>query len=431
MRIVQLILVPREGIKLKVYNNILDFEFEMTGVYNIENKFEQAFNNLDSKIKNKHNRLLVKEFLSYLSANDVGVSRQLKYLFGLQNINSWLNKDFESATKKNIQEIISQMKNGKKKNGSPKYTNWTQHDHRIYLKKFYTWLKNKDIDDEDDWVIPKEVKWIKASRPRGNNKLPSDLLTSKDIELLVDNCRNLREKALILTLFESGARIGEILTLKIMDVEFDDYGAMLNINGKTGYRKIRIVGSSPAISKWLNDEHPKRDDKNSYVFCNINQSKGGSILSYASAKKILNNLKKRTGFNKPLNPHHFRHSRATVLAESLSDSQRCHYLGWQQGSQMARIYTHIEDTNRVILELNGLVKKDKDKKGFQYSICPRCNIKNPFGSKFCSQCSMGLDLKSIEGFEKVKSSTMTHIQDDSTVESIVEMVLKKLEENKK
>ena len=241
MRIVQLILVPREGIKLKVYNNILDFEFEMTGVYNIENKFEQAFNNLDSKIKNKHNRLLVKEFLSYLSANDVGVSRQLKYLFGLQNINSWLNKDFESATKKNIQEIISQMKNGKKKNGSPKYTNWTQHDHRIYLKKFYTWLKNKDIDDEDDWVIPKEVKWIKASRPRGNNKLPSDLLTSKDIELLVDNCRNLREKALILTLFESGARIGEILTLKIMDVEFDDYGAMLNINGKTKIPQPRKV----------------------------------------------------------------------------------------------------------------------------------------------------------------------------------------------
>ncbi len=400
----------------------------MKTIYNYERNLEKALKNLDSKRLSKKNKNQIKEFIYFLSVNKVGKCRQLKYVFALQNIAEWLKIDFEKATKKDIEYIINKMENIKQSNGQP-FSEWSKHDHRVIIKKFYTWLRNKENDDIDEWETPKEVKWVKAKKPRNCNKLPSDLLTPQDITFLSDNCKNLREKALILTLYESGARIGELLSLKIKDVEFDDYGAMLNLFGKTGYRKIRIVGSSPALSQWLQNEHPKRDDKNAYLFCNINQGNEGTLLSYASAKKILNNLKKRTDFKKPLNPHHFRHSRASELAEHLTDSQRCHYLGWQQGSQMARIYTHIEDTNRIILELNGLVKKDKDKTGkFSEVICPRCSTKNAYGSKFCGQCSMGLDIKSIDEFEKTRNDALKTIENNQNIESIVEMVMKKLEE---
>ena len=113
-------------------------------------------------------------------------------------------------------------------------------------------------------------------------------------------------------------------------------------------------------------------------------------------KKILRTLKEKSGIQKPLNPHHWRHSRATELAEYLTDAQRCNYLGWVQGSYMARIYTHLADTDRIILELNGLVKKEKEKGKFVSVICPRCGTNNSFGAKECSKCFLRLHNKEAE-----------------------------------
>lgn len=393
----------------------------MNSVYNDNGMLERTLKNLESKDITKKNKQLIKNFVSFLAANGVGKLRQEKYVYGLQHIAEWLDIDFDKATKTDIQRVCGKIEN------KDDFTDWTKHDYKVYIKKFYTWLLNENVDDIDEWDIPKEVKWIKAKKPRNAYKIPSDLLTPKDIEYLTEHCRNLREKALVRTLYESGARIGEILSLKIKDVEFDEYGAMLNLEGKTGYRKIRVIGCASTIEQWLKQEHPKRNNKDAYLFCNINKGSEGEILTYASAKKLLNKLKQRSGFKKPLNPHHFRHSRATELAEKLTDSQRCHYLGWQQGSQMARIYTHIEDTNRVILELNGLVRKDTDEQGRKARVCPRCNTKNPGSAKYCIQCSLGLDLKSIEDFEKSSKRAISTIEDDTKLEAIVEMVMKKLE----
>jgi ribosomal protein L40E len=70
---------------------------------------------------------------------------------------------------------------------------------------------------------------------------------------------------------------------------------------------------------------------------------------------------------------------------------------------MARIYTHLVDTDRVILEMNGLVKKEKDQNGqFTFVICPRCDTRNPHGAKICSKCYLGLDEKSVMTYDQEK-----------------------------
>jgi site-specific recombinase XerD len=272
----------------------------------------------------------------------------------------------------------------------------------VIIKKFYKWIFNQDIEDEDEWEIPNNVKFIKIKKPKDAKTVPSDLLTPKEVRLLADISKNLREKALILTLYETGARIGEILNLRIKDVSFDDYGAKLRLIGKTGVRHVRIVGSSPAVGQWLNNDHPKRNDKNSYLFCNIRpDNKAGTQLSYASVRKMLKQLKERSGINKNLRPHLWRHARASELAEHLTDAQRCKYFGWVQGSDMSRIYTHLKDTDKTILEMNGLIIKTKDRSGkFNQVICPRCDTKNPYGAKVCSKCFLGFDARAVEEFEK-------------------------------
>ena len=86
-------------------------------------------------------------------------------------------------------------------------------------------------------------------------------------------------------------------------------------------------------------------------FCNIAMDKEGTMLSYATLKKIFRKLKERSGFSKPMNPHHFRHSRATDLAHRMTDAQRCRHFGWEDGSRMPKIYTEKMDMKKVILEI--------------------------------------------------------------------------------
>lgn len=402
------------------------------GVYNHARGLNTALRNLETLDITEQNKQNIRDFLHYIASHRCSVTRQVKYIYLLQNIARWLGKDFIKAIKEDIQIIVEFISVVKKddnadprginelkkyisiatgKVGESKYRPWTQHDYNVAIRKFYKWLYNRNIEDEDEWEYPKVVKFIKIKKLKDSKKIPSDLINHQDVRFLVEHCRTLREKALILVLYESGARIGEILNLKIKDTAFDNYGVRLNLFGKTGHRTIRLVGSAPELTQWLTEEHPKKNDRDSYLFCNVNKGKKGTQLSYPSVKKMLNNLKRESGFKKPINPHHFRHSRATELAEHLSDSVRCQYFGWVQGSDMARTYTHIVDTDRIILEMNGLIPKEKDHNGkFTFTICPRCGTKNPYGSDLCNRCYLGLDEKSILEFDKEKESGLKSLE---------------------
>jgi len=68
-----------------------------------------------------------------------------------------------------------------------------------------------------------------------------------------------RDKAFIAVLYEGGFRIGEILSAKVGDVEFDENGARLKVHGKTGSRTVRLITSVPLLARLL-EEHPFRND---------------------------------------------------------------------------------------------------------------------------------------------------------------------------
>jgi integrase/recombinase XerD len=371
-------------------------------IHNVERRLAKALDRLENLDISQQNKQDIKDFLNYIAAHGCSIARQCKYIYPLENIARWMDKDYLAATKTDIEALVTRIIQNED------YTAWTKQDYMVVIKKFYKWLYNRDEDDEDEWVVPKLVKFIKIKKPKGAKTVPSDLLTPKEVRVLADHAKDLREKALVLTLYETGARIGELLNLKIKDVAFDDYGAKIRLpdNGKTGPRWIRVVGSAPVLSEWLVHEHPKKTKKNAFLFCKIRpDDEAGNALTYAAVRKILSQIQKRSGIDKNIRPHLWRHARATELAEHLTDAQRCKYFGWVDGSEMARIYTHLVDTDHTILELNGLIKKEKDKSGkFSQIVCPRCETKNAYGAKICCKCFLGLDSQSIEDFEKVRKS---------------------------
>ncbi len=68
-----------------------------------------------------------------------------------------------------------------------------------------------------------------VKRAYKDRKLPKDLLTPEDVERLIDSAKNLRDKAHIAVLYESGARKGELEELQLKHISFDENGAVITL----------------------------------------------------------------------------------------------------------------------------------------------------------------------------------------------------------
>ena len=60
---------------------------------------------------------------------------------------------------------------------------------------------------------------------------------------MINAAINKRDKEIIALLWDIGARIGEIGSLRVKHVKFDDLGGIIIVNGKTGPGRVRAVWS--------------------------------------------------------------------------------------------------------------------------------------------------------------------------------------------
>lgn len=335
------------------------------------------------------NKNMILKFRDQLAAEDMSPGRQAKYIYTLGRIALMMDgKNFRQANKEDIVQVVGKI------NNNPNFKDWTKYNYLVIIRRFYKWLRQSD-------EYPKEVKWITPRIKQHKKTMPKKLLTFDDIKKMANATNNLRDRCFILLLYETGARIGEVLGISISDVEQHKYGAKVGLQGKTGYRKIMVIWSAPAISNWL-QQHPHKEKPDSRLFCGIGNFKKGDRLEYQSFRKVLRKTAAKINLNKPVNPHHFRHSRATELAKKLTEAQLCQYMGWKIGSREAATYVHLSgrDLDSKMLAIHGLEEEEKTEEMMKPIECPRCHIKNDAAAKFCYQCSLGLDERSVLEYEE-------------------------------
>lgn len=163
---------------------------------------------------------------------------------------------------------------------------------------------------------------------------------------------------MIALLWDIGARIGEVGTLRIKDLVFDDIGLIVHLNGKTGPRRVRAVWSIEYLNEWL-EEHPERDNPNVPLWFKFN-SEPLEILKYDAIRRRLVKISEKTGIKKKIHPHLFRHSRCTHMANYLTEAQMNLYFGWIQGSDMPSVYVHLSgrDIDDAVLKANGIIQNE-------------------------------------------------------------------------
>jgi len=350
----------------------------------------------------ENNRKKIKEFLEYIQAEGLSTPRQVRYVYVLRKVSRLLRKEFRRTTKDDLVKLISKLE---KQDTSYE----TKRSEKECVKRFYKWLRNA----EDDYPI--EVKWIKATRKNNRKILPEHLLTEDEVKKLAEACQNQRDRALILVTYETGCRVGEILTLKVGDIQFDQYGAVMVVKGKTGPRRVRIIFSAKALSEWLN-HHPAKRDREAPLWTSLESANSTKPLEYYAFRKMLSVTARRVGIDKRVNPHSFRHARASNLASVLTEAQMKEYLGWVGDSRMASTYVHLSGRNidNALLKLNGIKTEDevnKEEHKLRIRTCLRCQERNSPTSSFCSRCGSPLDMKTAMQLHE-EESKIDNVMDD-------------------
>jgi len=289
-------------------------------------------------------------------------------------------------------------------------TNIALEDYVIYRRKHFSPITvNQDITELKlyfRWLLPgKEPELfgnIKQRRIKPN--LPVDqLITREDIQKLVDKCQWQRDRALFMLMWDSGARVGELTGLDIGHVQFDQYGAVIIVDGKTGRRRLRLVSSVPDLQQWLN-VHPRRNDSNSPLFITIRDyGKGQRRLDLRTIENSLKLLARKAGIKKRVHPHGIRHARLTDLARGngirpgLNEMELRLVAGWERNSAMPEVYVHLSgaDVERKILANAGIIRDDVSfvEKRLEPVLCPRCKTRNSHDSQYCTVCSIVLNEK--------------------------------------
>jgi len=386
--------MPYEIIKLRLLLPNMKKELD---IHDYEKKFIQTIKNLEKSNISKRNKEIVLKFKDKCIINGLSKPRIIKYLWVLRIFAKIMNKDFDKTNKQDIECLVSNIQ-------QQDLSVHTKHCYKVILKRFYKWLKGNDED------YPLEVKWIKCNVKRSECKLPNegDLISEDDVKKIIEACEHPRDKALISMLYESGCRIGEIASLQIGNITFDEYGVLIVVEGKTGSRKLRLIASTPYLSTWL-QSHPLKADKESPLWICFGSTNHNLAVRYSTIRALLIRLMKKTGIKKRINPHSFRHARATYLANHLTEFQMNQYFGWVQGSDMPSVYVHLSgrETDSAILELNG-IKSEKQHKESELKPrkCPRCEALNPYNGKFCLKCAAVIDINTaIELEEQRKQET--------------------------
>ena len=196
----------------------------------------------------------------------------------------------------------------------------------------------------EEGVLPADTA-AEVSPPSAGEKLP-DTLSIGEVATLLDACPTeqplgLRDKALLETLYATGARVSEVLDLSVDDATAAiDTEGILTVTGKGSKQRLVPLGrhAQDAIEAYLVRGRPVfATGKSHALFLN----RRGGTLTRQSAWTVIKQAAERAGIDKEISPHTLRHSFATHLLEGGADVRSVQELLGHASVTTTQIYTHV------------------------------------------------------------------------------------------
>lgn len=301
--------------------------------------------------------------------------------------------------------VVSQIRGPRKSAHVSSKTHW---DRLTYIAEYLIWVEArlpKRAQDRPSWVS-KSVTSLLAQRPsvKRNGASSTRLALSSEaqeqlLELIsagsnanpfADTAVRIRNELIVRLFLETGMRVGELLALKVADIDFqsnkltiarrhDEQSDIRRVQPvvKTRDRVLPIDEKTIDLATTYVTKHRakiKASKKNPYLF--VTHKKGpthGAPLSYRSILKIFRHISDAGGDDlKGMTPHVLRHTMNYNLSLLFDKSGqtpekeekiRSYINGWKEGSGTASTYLarHTQESARkALMEMQKSIRRKND-----------------------------------------------------------------------
>ena len=206
----------------------------------------------------------------------------------------------------------------------------------VSVRQFFRFLLIEKVIDKDPTFL--------VRTPRIKRTLPG-VLSLEDVEKLLsmddeDSPEKLRNRCMLEVLYATGIRVGELVNLKLNDVNFE-LGYVV-VYGKGSKERIVPLGEKArsCLTEYLNLARPKllRSRTSDFLFI----TRLGKNMTRQGFWKLIKQYAMRVGITKKISPHTLRHSFATHLLERGADLRTIQFMLGHSDISTTQIYTHIE-----------------------------------------------------------------------------------------
>ena len=248
---------------------------------------------LEEKSKEISGENLVESFLSAKKIEGCS-EKTLKYYYAtIQSMLDEIKKDVKHIVTDDIRCYLTEYQANKKSSKT------TIDNIRRILSSFFSWL------EDEDYILKSPVRRIHKVKVGTNIK---ETYSDEALEIMRDNCVELRDLAIIDMLASTGMRVGEMVLLNREDVDFNERECVVFGKGN----KERIVYFDARTKIHLQNYLSKRKDNNPALFVSLKAPY--DRLKIGGVEVRLRNFGKQLGLNK-VHPHKFRRTLATMAID--------------------------------------------------------------------------------------------------------------------
>ena len=224
------------------------------------------------------------------------------------------NKELKCITKKDVQEYFDRfIEKGRPGN--------TINVHLNALKFFFEEVLRKRLT-------------VNVSYSKIPKRLP-EFLTKDEVVRLLDSISNPKHTLMVTLLYATGMRVGELVSLKVRDFEFNqNYGWVRQGKGRKDRLFIIPLKLKSELFDWIEKQKLHSDD---WLFTGYGQEH----ISPATIQAIIKEATKKAKISKRVHPHTMRHSFATHLIQNGYAVTEVQPLLGHSSLQTTMIYLHM------------------------------------------------------------------------------------------
>ncbi len=229
------------------------------------------------------------DFLMSKALEGKSVETVDRYRYELKRLLSYIDKGVADITAGDVSKYMRAYKSIRS------VSNQTLKNVRAVYSSFFAWLRDRDRIRKNPMTLVEEIKVEKKIRRP---------YTDEERELMLRNCKSIRDKAMLEFMYSTAIRVSELSSLNREDIQFSTKDLIVLGKGS----KERRVYLNDRTNMYLNEYLNSRKDDNPALF--VGTKEPYSRLSKAGIENVVHQIGVRAGIEKA-HPHRYRRTSLT------------------------------------------------------------------------------------------------------------------------